>query len=168
MFSALLALSPGWNRGAYVFYTLCGLSDLIDGPVARKTGSAGRTGALLDSAADGLFLLVALGKLLPEWAERFPPWAAPAAVVIAAVRLGAYGAGVLRHRKFTALHTASNRLAGGILFCVPYFLRSRYLNGLCLAACIVAGLSAAEELLIQLRAASPDPDVKGIWALGRR
>ena len=41
----------------YTLYLVAGVSDMIDGTVARKTGTAGAFGSKLDTAAD--FMLVA-------------------------------------------------------------------------------------------------------------
>ena len=42
----------------FVIYTLCGLSDVLDGWLARHTGSASDFGARLDSLADLFFYTV--------------------------------------------------------------------------------------------------------------
>ena len=44
----------------YVIYTLCGLSDAIDGFVARLIGAESALGAKLDSVADLMFYAVML------------------------------------------------------------------------------------------------------------
>lgn len=49
----------------YVVYTICGISDMLDGWVARMTGSAGEFGAKLDSIADLLFYSVMLLRIFP-------------------------------------------------------------------------------------------------------
>ena len=48
------ALSPAF----YVLYIIAGISDMIDGAVARKTGTVSEFGSKLDTAAD--FVLVAV------------------------------------------------------------------------------------------------------------
>lgn len=168
LFSAGLLFTELWTAGFYLLYTLAGLSDLLDGPVARKTGSASRNGAMLDSAADGVFCLVLLRKLLPVWTETFPWWTVPAAALVAAVRLAAYLTASLKNGRFTALHTLSNKLAGIMLFCAPYLLPWANRGAVCLAVCGVPVCSAAEELFIAVRAAGCDPDIRGFWELPSR
>jgi len=57
------------DRAAFaVLVLLAVLTDILDGPLARATGSASRFGANLDSAADLIFYVS-----LPVWAALFRP-----------------------------------------------------------------------------------------------
>ena len=58
-----IPLTSAWF---YVLYLLCGLSDMIDGTVARRTNSASELGAKLDTVSDFVFLSVALIKFVPH------------------------------------------------------------------------------------------------------
>ena len=49
----------------YSFYIVAGVSDMIDGIVARKTGTASEFGSKLDTVADIVFVAVCLIKMLP-------------------------------------------------------------------------------------------------------
>ena len=55
------ALSPTF----YALYIAAGISDMIDGAVARKTGAVSELGSRLDTIADIVFVAVCLIKLLP-------------------------------------------------------------------------------------------------------
>ena len=59
----LIPLTSAWFC---VIYLLCGLSDMIDGTVARRTNSAGDFGAKLDTLSDFVFMTVALIKFVPH------------------------------------------------------------------------------------------------------
>lgn len=48
-----------------VIYTFAGLTDVLDGWIARKTGSASEFGARLDSVSDLLFYGVILIRFFP-------------------------------------------------------------------------------------------------------
>lgn len=62
-----------------------GLGDLVDGRVARATGTVSRLGQLLDSATDKAF---ALGVLYGAWAgDYLPRWLLQLVVVCAAVQV---------------------------------------------------------------------------------
>ena len=50
----------------YLIYTLTGITDVLDGYFARKTGTASEFGARLDSVSDIIFYTVMLLKLLPS------------------------------------------------------------------------------------------------------
>ena len=62
--AVLLFLRP-FSPAFFVVYTLTGVTDVLDGFVARKTGTASDFGAKLDSAADLLFYGVMLLKIFP-------------------------------------------------------------------------------------------------------
>ena len=64
--SILLTFIPVFSIPFYALYLICGLSDMADGIVARKTNSASAFGGGLDTAADFLFTAMSLAKLLPH------------------------------------------------------------------------------------------------------
>ena len=68
----VLLFCPVFSPAFYMFYIMAGLSDMLDGFVARKTNTAGRFGAKLDTMADYVFVIVCLIKLLPV--IRIPIW----------------------------------------------------------------------------------------------
>ena len=72
LLSLLLLFFPALSPGFYGLYLAAGLSDMLDGYVARRTNSASPLGAKLDSMADLVFLAVCLIKLLPVLA--LPVW----------------------------------------------------------------------------------------------
>lgn len=49
----------------WIIYALCGLSDMLDGHLARRLHAESALGGRLDSAADGLFAVVCAVRLLP-------------------------------------------------------------------------------------------------------
>ena len=60
--SILMAFVSVFTVTFYGVYLICGLSDMMDGAVARKTNGNSRFGARLDTAADFLFAAVTLCK----------------------------------------------------------------------------------------------------------
>jgi CDP-diacylglycerol--glycerol-3-phosphate 3-phosphatidyltransferase len=72
---ALLAVGgEGARVAAVVVAIVVGLSDLVDGPLARRAGRASPFGALLDMTSDKVFLCSMLIVLAAM--ERSPVWAA--------------------------------------------------------------------------------------------
>ena len=63
--SIVLLFCPVFSPAFYALYVTAGVSDMIDGAVARKTGTASEFGSKLDTAADFVFVVVCLIKLIP-------------------------------------------------------------------------------------------------------
>ena len=93
----LLLFHPG-SVAFWVVYGLCGISDMLDGYLARKLHAESRTGAVLDSVADICFVACCAIRLIPAvriptclwiWAGVIVPIAFVAGVAsIAAVQEG--------------------------------------------------------------------------------
>ena len=66
----LLAFLRPLSAGFFLVYTLTGLTDVLDGWIARRTKTASDFGAKLDSIADLLFYTVMLIRLFPGKAMR--------------------------------------------------------------------------------------------------
>lgn len=145
----LMLFSPPFSRRFFIFYLLGGLTDAVDGTVARRYGSASPSGAVFDTAADIVFTAAALitilrGAVIPR---RF----VLPIVLIAAVKAAGILIGSVRYHRFVTIHSAPNRLTGAVLFILPLFLGSgcaRQLREAALiAACIIAGAAAVLELI---------------------
>jgi cardiolipin synthase (CMP-forming) len=76
---AWLAANEQW-AGAAVLLTLAVLTDLFDGPLARRLGQTSPLGGLLDHATDAWFVGCLLTGL---WWAGLVPWLLPALVVAA-------------------------------------------------------------------------------------
>ena len=70
--SIILLFLPAFSVAFYITYLLCGFSDMIDGTIARRTNSVSKFGSQLDTAADLVFVVVSLFRLLP--AMHIPRW----------------------------------------------------------------------------------------------
>ncbi|WP_369282423.1 CDP-alcohol phosphatidyltransferase family protein [Oscillibacter sp. GMB15532] len=153
----------------YVLYTMAGVTDMLDGPVARRTGTVTREGAVLDSIADAVFLAAALIVLFPVLRERCPNWGLWPVLAAAVLRCGAYGVGFYKYRRFAAYHTRLNKLTGAALFCAPYLLPfGEHTEVLWAVLCAAACVSAGEELLIQLLSRRYYPDTQSVFDAKRR
>lgn len=88
------------------------LTDVLDGPVARYLGTAGRFGANVDSAADLLFYIS-----LPVWTWMFAPDVVIAhRYEIAVIAILYLAVNILSHLKFGALgvHNRLSRTSGTV------------------------------------------------------
>ena len=155
----LRPLSPAFLR----VYTAAGVTDALDGFVARKTGTASDQGARLDSVADLLFYAVTLARLLPIMARALPAGIFFTAAGIFVLRLAVYCAAALRYRRVAAAHTYLNKLTGAMVLLMAYVLPSPRAALYGWAVCTVAAAAALEELALHLTRPTYDPDIKTIF-----
>ena len=116
---ALLFITP-FSPMFYVLYGAAGLTDMIDGTVARKTNTVSAFGAKFDTIADFVFVAVCLFKLLPILDITVWLWIWIA--VIALIKVINIISGVVMHKKLTALHSLMNKITGALCFLLPFTL----------------------------------------------
>ena len=104
----------------YVLYGAAGLTDMIDGTVARKTNTVSAFGARLDSIADFVFVTVCLFKLLPIL--DIPVWLWIWMGVIALLKVINIISGYVKQKKWIAPHTVMNKITGALCFLLPFTL----------------------------------------------
>jgi cardiolipin synthase len=67
-----LMLGPEWDAAALLVLAVAGLTDYLDGQIARRLNQASRLGQLLDPMADRLYILAvvigfAVRDIIPTW-----------------------------------------------------------------------------------------------------
>ena len=141
--SAALLFCPALSPAFCALYLAAGFSDMIDGAVARKTGTVSELGARLDTAADLVFTAVCLIKLLPVL--DIPVWLSIWISVIAVIKLFNLAVGYIRQRVFAAVHSVINKVTGALLFVFPLTLAWIDLRYSAAAVCAVATIAAVHE-----------------------
>lgn len=139
---ALFFVSP-LSKGFYILYLAAGLSDMLDGPVARKTGTASKFGSIFDSIADIIFVAVCLIKLIPVL--EIQKWLYIWIALIVLIRIINIISGLIIYKRIIFLHTILNKINGALAFILPLtfpFLELRYSTPL---VCTVATIAAIQE-----------------------
>lgn len=156
---------PPLGTAFVAIYLLCGISDMVDGFIARKTRTTSALGAKLDSAADFILVAVLVRILYPVLRPPLPIliWI----VLIAVIRFAAVGVVWVKHHSLSMLHTYWNKITGFLLFLFPLALAALPATVPISIVCIAASLSAIEELLIDITADELDPNRKSIFVRGR-
>lgn len=148
-----------------LIYLLAGITDVLDGWLARKTGTASEFGARLDSIADLLFYAVMLIRIFPVLWERLPvqTWYAVAGILV--LRLISYCTAAIKYRRFASLHTWLNKMTGAAVFLLPYILTISSGVVYSWAVCALACAASLEELVIHLCRKSYCSDTKSIFQM---
>lgn len=148
--SLFLLFLPLYSGRFFIVYTIAGLTDALDGWLARKTGTENEFGARLDSIADLMFYGALLVRLFPVLWQSFPMVIWYDVLIILLVRLISYAMAAVRYHRFAALHTRLNKLTGGAVFLLPYVLAVSTGVVYSWAVCILAFVAALEELTIHI------------------
>ena len=102
----------GWLFWA--LYALCGISDMVDGWLARKLQAESKTGAVLDSVADIVFVSCCAIRLLPVL--EIPAWLWIWAGIIVTIKIITQISALVVCKRFCFPHTLANKLTGFLLF----------------------------------------------------
>ncbi|MDF2987999.1 MAG: phosphatidylglycerophosphate synthase [Eubacterium sp.] len=148
LLSLVLLFVKPLSTGFYILYVTCGVTDILDGFIARKTGTASRLGARLDTLADIIMTGVLFVKLLPVL--RLPYAILVWILVIGMVRLVSILVARIKYNTFAMLHTYGNKATGLLLFLIPIFLSDNISTLWIYFIGFIASVSALEELAIHL------------------
>ena len=138
-----LLFCPALSPSFFALYLLAGLTDMIDGPVARKTHTATAFGAKLDTAADILFAAACLVKLLPVL--NIPLWMFIWIGLIALIKIMNIVSGFVIRKRFVSVHTPMNKATGALLFLLPLTVSYIDLRYTAPIVCAVATFAALQE-----------------------
>jgi CDP-diacylglycerol--glycerol-3-phosphate 3-phosphatidyltransferase len=110
--SLLFCDVAGWPF--WVIYALCGISDMVDGWLARKLHAETRAGAILDSVSDIVFVACCAIRLSPVL--DIPTWLWIWAGVIVIIKIVNQISALVVCKRFCFPHTLANKLTGLLLF----------------------------------------------------
>lgn len=146
----LLFLIPG-SVAFYIVYTISGVSDALDGWIARKMKLESDFGSKLDSIADLMFYAVMFIKMFPALWDVLPKTIWIAVAVILVVRVVSYSVAAFKYKSFIALHTYLNKLTGALVFLLPYSLLLPIIVPHSIVVCAIALIAAVQELVIHIQ-----------------
>lgn len=158
--SLILLITEPLSITFFGIYIVCGLSDVLDGYIARKTRTSSQIGATLDSIADTIFIGIYLFILIPLFQITWWMYLWLGGIVL--VRFVSLIIGFIKYHNLTFLHTYANKATGLMLFFFIFIFR---ILGINIAACLVfilASISAIEELTINMTSKKLDRDIRSI------
>ena len=138
-----LLFCPVFSPAFYAFYIAAGLSDMLDGFVARKTDSVSKLGARLDTIADFWLVVVCLIKLLPVL--RIPAWLYIWIGIIALIKVINIISGFVVQKRFVPVHSVMNKATGALLFLLPLTIPAVPLKYSVIVVCAAATFAAIQE-----------------------
>ncbi len=141
--SIILAISETFSFPFYIIYIYCGISDILDGFIARKSKNESKLGARLDSASDIIFVIVAIIKILPalNLSKGIIIWT----VIIALIKVTNVICAYICYKKLVLLHTTANKITGFILFITPFIIANTNSIIFEIIICSIATFAAVQE-----------------------
>ena len=133
----------------WVLYLIAGLTDMLDGFLARRWGVESKFGARLDSLADFVFVLTVGYKFFPLLKLPATLWMMIGLIALVKM-VNAICSYMVRHR-IEYLHTKANKLTGLLLFIGMMAIGQSYFVSVAWAiACIALFAALQEGLLMRL------------------
>lgn len=148
--TCLLFLEP-LSIAFYIIYTVSGISDIVDGFVARKMKVTSELGAKLDSIADLMFYAVMLIKIFPVLWKKIPTILWIVVGIILGLRVCTYGVVAVKFKRFASVHTYLNKCTGLLIFLVPYLINAPIFIPFCWCISIVAMCAVIQEMAMHIR-----------------
>lgn len=140
-----ILLVPVPGAAFFALYLFCGLSDILDGILARELDVSSSFGEKLDSFADLIFIVTCSVRLLPL--VTLPKWVIAWIAAIAAVKAIAVLKDFFLTGRLGIRHSYLNKLTGVTLFLTAIIYSQSDFVYYLIPVCIAASLAAFEDLL---------------------
>ncbi|MCQ2976791.1 MAG: CDP-alcohol phosphatidyltransferase family protein [archaeon] len=159
--SLFLLLTVPLSLNFFIIYLLAAFTDVLDGYLAKNIFSTSEFGAKLDSFADLVFFLSFLIVLYPVLIISYGVliWI----LIIVFIKLLSLSIAFIKYKQVVLVHTLLNKATGLFLVLIPLGLLIIPQIILLNLMCLIASISAIEELLIILLSKNVDFNIKSIF-----
>lgn len=160
-FSLMMLSFDVFSRGYYLFFSLAGITDVIDGTIARKLGIKSSFGARLDSISDLVFYITACAMMLPYLLSEMRRELWVMLIAVLALRVLLYIFAFIKYRCYLSHHTYLNKATGVCIFFTIYLIPVlKDKAEIAIAMTIAVGiLAVAEEIAIVAMTDKQENDV---------
>ena len=110
----------------YISYVYSGLSDVLDGFIARKLGIQSEFGKKLDSISDLFFYTTMMLKIWPYLVTYLPKFVWVIIWVTVAIRVLSYVYVFIKKGHLMSNHTIFNKLSGLLIFMLPFLIDTKH------------------------------------------
>ena len=164
---ALTGIMPALTPIFMGFYIFGGLTDLFDGPLARRYGTASQMGANLDGLADYIFIAASLITILPAFDVNI----VTIGIVIGFVSLKVLGmiVGYIHYRQLMMMHTRLSKAAAFAAWLLPiiYVIVNIFtpldVNTVFIFLGVYCYIYLIEEIAINIIMPYPKRDMKSVF-----
>lgn len=141
--SILLLVPKSLTIPFTIIYGYCGVSDIVDGYIARKCNNTSKIGSILDSVGDLIFVIISIFKIMPflNLANRIIIWA----IIIVLIKICNVICSYIYYKELIFPHTIANKITGFILFIAPLILLKNNYILFEIIICSIATFAAIQE-----------------------
>jgi CDP-diacylglycerol--glycerol-3-phosphate 3-phosphatidyltransferase len=156
---ALIFLVP-FTKAFYAVYVVCGVSDVLDGFVARRFGWTSDIGSKIDSFADLFFYAVVLVRTFPVLWATLPGSIWIILGVVLMLRLILYIKYAVIDHEFGHPHTYLNKFSSFTVFFIILVIKTKIAIVYCYISVFIALAAVLYELFIRSKILSKQIDTK--------
>ena len=135
------------SKPFFIVYIVCGITDALDGFVARKLNITSDFGRKLDSISDLLFNGVILIKVFPVILTKTLSYIPILIYLAVGMRALCYLFVGIHFKKFSSRHTIYNKIISLLMFFLPLMCVTNYLTQFCLVVLLLGFISNIDEIL---------------------
>ena len=142
----ILIFCPTFSESFYIVYILGGVSDVLDGIVARRLGQTTKFGAQFDTVSDFIFVAVVIIKVVQPL--QILSWLLVWIISIAVIKCINYITALKAYKSIVPEHTIMNKICGVILFIIPFCIGRfswHLVTILIILTCLIATIAAIQE-----------------------
>ena len=141
--SIMLLIPDTFSIAFSIIYIYCGISDMLDGFIARKSKNTSEIGSILDSISDIIFVIVAMIKILTivNLANGIIIWIA----TIVLIKIVNVTCSYIYYKKLLLPHTTANKITGFLLFITPFIIVNTNPIIFQIIICSIATFAAVQE-----------------------
>jgi len=164
LIGALTGIMPALTPIFMGFYIFGGLTDLFDGPLARRYNAASQMGANLDGTADYIFIGVSIVTIIPAF-DGINRLSIIIVLVFVALKVLGMIVGYIHYRQLMMMHTRLSKAAAFVAWLVPivYVFIGLDINTIFIFLGAYCYIYLLEEIAINIVMPYPKRDMKGIF-----
>lgn len=144
-----------------IIYTICGITDILDGYVARKMKTESELGRKLDSLAD-IFLGIVIIKRLYQVILSKQVYLI-LTITICILKFISISIIFKKYRKIGIIHTYLNKITGFSIFLLVYYITFSNIGIVIYPIFFIAIITALEELFLNMKSKKLDTNTKGLF-----
>ena len=140
------------DRISFIFlYFVIGLTDILDGFIARKFKIKSELGAKLDSLADFIFYIILFFIFIKLYASIITVNYKVVLIGVIFIRLLNMLLTKLKYKKIVFVHTIANKISGFLLYFLPVIILFTQSDIIIWIIFVLVFTAAMEELLITIK-----------------